>query len=92
MPSRARFFPLALVLVLPACASSRFGTPTWIAARPMPGAAYIVSNMSSISVCRPASIASTGVDTVRSRGSGVSMIGRMAIHLKLGAEPARVNP
>ncbi len=28
---------------------SRFGTPTWIAASPMPGAAYMVSNMSSIS-------------------------------------------
>ena len=29
--------------------SRRFGTPTWTAARPMPGAAYIVSNMSAIS-------------------------------------------
>ena len=28
--------------------STRLGTPTWIAARPMPGASYIVSNMSAI--------------------------------------------
>ena len=43
--------------------STRLGTPTWIAARPMPGASYIVSNMSAISARqrrRPKS--STGVE------------------------------
>ena len=57
----------------------RLGTPTWMAARPMPGAAYIVSNMSSISVWSSGVIASTGEEICRSNGSGASMIGRMAM-------------
>ena len=50
-----------------------------IAARPMPGASYIVSNMSAISARRSSSTFSTGVETVLRRGSGTSTIGRIAI-------------
>src|SRR3546814_802105 len=57
----------------------RFATPTWIAASPIPGASYIVSNMSAISVLSSASNFSTGLEMTRSRGSGVSMMGRMAM-------------
>ncbi len=32
--------------------TTRCGTPIWIAASPMPGAAYMVSNMSSTSVAQ----------------------------------------
>ena len=48
----------------------RIGTPTWIAARPMPGASYIVSNMSAISVRCASVTVSTGFEITRSRGSG----------------------
>ena len=37
--------------------TTRCGTPTWIAASPMPGASYMVSNMSSTSLRIAASIA-----------------------------------
>jgi hypothetical protein len=45
----------------------------------MPGAAYIVSNMSSISARSSSVTASTGVEICRSSGSGVSMIGSSAM-------------
>src|SRR4051794_24700051 len=53
------------------------GTPTWTAARPIPGAAYIVSNMSATSVFSSWSNVSTGLEICRRTGSGVSKIGRM---------------
>ena len=56
--------------------SRRLGTPTWIAARPMPGAAYIVSNMSAISARISSFTSSTGVEICRRRGSGTSRIGK----------------
>jgi hypothetical protein len=61
--------------------STRLGTPTWIAARPMPGASYIVSNMSATSWRRssPNSRGSTGVEMVFSRGSGTSRISRIGM-------------
>ena len=59
--------------------STRLGTPTWIAARPMPGASYIVSNMSAISARSSSSTFSTGEEILRRRGSGTSMIGNMAM-------------
>src|SRR4051794_14406865 len=57
----------------------RCGTPTWIAARPMPGAAYIVSNMSATSARTSSSTVSTSLEISRRRGSGTSTIGRMAM-------------
>ncbi len=59
--------------------STRLGTSTWIAARPMPGAAYIVASMSSIRRRRPSSTAATVAEMRRSDGSGASMIGMMVI-------------
>jgi hypothetical protein len=40
--------------------NTRTRTPTCVAARPIPGAAYIVSIMSSMSRCSPSSNTSTG--------------------------------
>jgi hypothetical protein len=54
---------------------SRRGTLTWTAARPTPGAAYIVSNMSSIRRRSSSSTRSTGSETWRRSGSGSVMIG-----------------
>src|SRR3546814_16966916 len=45
----------------------------------MPGASYIVSNMSATSVFSSASNVSTGLEMTRSRGSGVSMMGSRAM-------------
>ena len=52
---------------------------------PMPGAAYIVSNMSSISCDSAASNTVTGVARVRSRGSGNSRIERDVMFASTGA-------
>ena len=51
-------------------AMSRRGTPTWIAARPMPGAAYMVSSMSSIKRRRSSSMRSIGALLARRDLSG----------------------
>ena len=59
--------------------TTRFATPIWIAASPMPGASYMVSNISSTSLRMPASIFFTGSDTCRSRLSGILMISRIAM-------------
>ncbi len=59
--------------------TTRFGTPIWIAASPMPGALYMVSNMSSTSLRMPASIFLTGSDACRSRLSGILMISWIAM-------------
>src|SRR5438128_9012463 len=64
---------------------TRLGTPTWIAARPIPGAAYIVSSMSSISARRSSSTVVTGFDTCFSSGSGTTRISRNAMAAELGA-------
>src|SRR3954467_4819844 len=45
----------------------------------MPGAPYIVSNMSATSVFNPSSNTSTGLEIWRRTGSGVSWIRRMAM-------------
>ena len=65
---------------------SRIGSAIWIAARPMPGASYMVSTMSSISLRKASSTRSIGALTRRSLGSGRVMIGRraMASFVELG--------
>ena len=57
----------------------RLGTPTWIAASPMPGASYMVSNMSATSFFISASIFLTGSETSRSRLSGRMRMSRSAM-------------
>jgi len=52
-----------------------FGTPIWIAARPMPGASYMVSSMSSASLRSSAFTVSIGAETCRRSGSGRMMSG-----------------
>ena len=61
--------------------TTRTGSPIWIAASPMPGASYMVSNMSSTSFLVAASIFATGLETCRSRLSGKMRISRSAISL-----------
>jgi len=58
---------------------TRFGTPTWIAASPMPGALYMVSNMSSTSLRMLASTRLIGSETCRSRLSGSLMMSSTAM-------------
>ncbi len=43
---------------------TRLGSPTWTAASPMPGAAYMVSSMSVMRARRASSTAATGSDLV----------------------------
>ena len=57
----------------------RRATPTWGAARPMPGAAYMVSSMSSMSRRTSSSTWSTGFALSFRRGSGAVMIGSRAM-------------
>ena len=59
--------------------TTRLGTPIWIAASPMPGALYMVSNMSSTSLRMPSSMRLTGSETSRSRLSGSLMMSRTAM-------------
>ena len=59
--------------------TTRCGTPIWMAASPMPGAAYMVSNMSSTSARNGLSIAFTGSDFSRSRLSGMMRMSRTAM-------------
>ena len=61
--------------------SMRSGSPTWIAARPMPGASYMVSSMSSASFSSGASTRSTGLETWRRTGSGRMMSGLIDMRL-----------
>ena len=58
---------------------TRLWTSTWVAARPIPGAAYMVSAMSRTSFWMSAVNAVTGAATLRSRGSGYSRIGNSAM-------------
>ena len=57
------------------------GHAAWpdIAAKPMPGAAYMVSSISSMRRRRPSSTRSTGAETCFRRGSGAVSIGRIAM-------------
>ncbi len=57
---------------------TRSGTPIWGAARPMPGAAYIVSTMSLTRAASEPSISFTGADGAWSTGSPHFTIGRSA--------------
>src|SRR5215204_4563344 len=56
--------------------TKRKGSPIWIAASPMPGASYMVSNMSSASLRTDASTFATGLETRRKRLSGMTRISR----------------
>ena len=56
--------------------------PTCTAASPTPGAAYIVSSMSSASFKSSASTRSTGAEALRRRGSGRVMISSFDMPLK----------
>ena len=58
---------------------TRLGTPIWMAARPMPGASYMVSSMSSMRARSSSSTVSTGFEIVLRRGSGAVRMGRMAM-------------
>ena len=58
---------------------SRRETPICGAARPMPGASYMVASMSSISRRSSASTRSMGFAFLRRIGSGMVRMGRMAI-------------
>ena len=53
---------------------TRTGSPTWMAARPMPGAAYMVSSMSSISARRASSTSATGLDFFFRVGRSLSTV------------------
>ena len=59
--------------------TTRSATPIWMAASPIPGAAYIVSNMSSISARNALSTPFTGSDLSRNRLSGMMRISRTAM-------------
>ena len=56
--------------------ASLSGTPTWMAASPIPFAAYMVSTMSAMKPRNSGSIFSTGLDTSFSRGSGALTRGK----------------
>ena len=58
---------------------SRTGSATWIAASPIPGAAYMVSNMSSASLRIAGVTFSTGLETSRNFLSGRTMISLKAM-------------
>src|SRR3954471_21191688 len=66
--------------------TTRFSSPTCGAARPMPGAAYIVSSMSSISRRTSASTEATGLDFFLSRGSGAVRMVLTAMAVKYAEE------
>ncbi len=59
--------------------TTRRGTAIWMAARPMPGASYMVSSMSSASLRTSVSTVAMGSETSFSRGSGMTMISRRAM-------------
>src|SRR4029077_15586830 len=71
---------------------TRFSTPTCGAARPMPGAAYMVSSISSMSWRTSASTVSTGLDFFLRRGSGAVRMGRRAIMSKYAMKSGFSRP
>ncbi len=60
-------------------AMTRWWTSTWVAASPIPGAEYMVSNRSSIRLASAEPNSVTGWARVRSRGSGNSRMVRTAM-------------
>ena len=76
--------------------TTRCGTPIWMAASPMPGAAYMVSNMSSTSLRSDLSTAFTGSELSRSRLSGknedVTHRHGRDVRARGGAVNARLSP
>ena len=62
--------------------------PIWGAARPIPGAAYIVSSMSSASRRSSSSTRSIGAAVFRRMGSGSVMIGSFAMAAHSSGHPA----
>ena len=71
--------------------TTRRGTPTWMAASPMPGASYMVSSMESMNLRRSSSTRSTGSLVMRSLRSGRVMISSFATRLRYERNRARVN-
>ena len=76
--------------------SMRSGSPIWMAARPMPGASYMVVQHVVGQFAQGASTRSTGLETWRRMGSGRMMSGLigMASHLRRRSEkrqPGRVQ-
>src|SRR5271165_2855976 len=71
--------------------TTRLAMPSWIAASPMPGASYMVSNMSSTSLLMPESIFWIGSDFSRSLLSGILMISRIAMIGDVSGEQWGVN-
>src|SRR5205085_3583023 len=71
--------------------TTRFGTPIWIAARPIPGASYIVSSMSSARARISSVMRSTGAHFVRRRGSGRRTSGRIDMGGEIRTRHGRVK-
>src|SRR5216684_6049513 len=71
---------------------TRFSTPTCGAARPMPGAAYMVSSISSIRRRTSASTVSTGLDFFLRRGSGAVRMGKRAMTSKYAMKSGYSRP
>src|SRR4249919_4246112 len=71
---------------------TRFRTPTCGAARPMPGAAYIVSSISSIRRRTSSSTVSIGFDFFLRRGSGAVRMGRRAMASKYAMKSGVSSP
>src|SRR5215831_12303025 len=71
--------------------TTRCGTPIWIAAKPMPGAAYMVSNMSATRRRISSSTSWTGLETSRRVGSGSLRISRKAMRGDVRRGPETVN-
>src|SRR5262249_39582766 len=67
----------------------RFGTPTCTAAKPTPGAAYIVSNILLTNFSRSSSKSVTGSAGVSSTGAGHFTISSNAILFPVPIPPAR---
>src|SRR5471030_1972219 len=72
--------------------TTRRSSPICGAARPMPGAAYIVSSMSSMSWRTPASTVCTGRDFFLRRGSGAVRMVLRAMVLKYAVNPGFSRP
>ncbi len=72
--------------------STRLGTPTWMAARPMPSAAYMLSIRSSMSLRVSSSTRATELgDRFPGRGSGAVRMGRSGHGREIGDAPPPVK-
>src|SRR5476651_192370 len=72
--------------------TTRLSSPICGAARPMPGAAYIVSSISSMSWRTPASTVCTGRDFFLRRGSGAVRMGLIAMVSKYAVNSGYSRP